>query len=342
MANSLEYAKKFLPIIDDIYKASAITEGIDTGTKVDFTGVNEVKVLKVATTGLGDYSRTDGYPKGDITASWETLKLTEERGKELSIDRMDDEETLGMVFGTVTGQFMRDWVIPELDAYRFAKYASTPGITTTTAAVLTKDSILAAIDEAVRQMDADEVPAEGRRLYVNSDLKPILNSALNRQWGSDGTVNTVLAGYNNMPIIYVPKSRFYTGITLADGSASWGYAKAVAVYALTEAQPADWATKYEDYYTVSDGVYSNVTGEAAPTWAENTYYKKTVEEAKDINFMIVYPNAILQAKKFALPKIFSPDVNQDKDAWKFQFRLYHDAFVYENKVKGIYLHKSTT
>ena len=73
MANSLEYAKKFLPVIDDIYKASAITEGIDTGTKVDFTGVNEVKVLKVATTGLGDYSRTDGYPKGDITASWETL-----------------------------------------------------------------------------------------------------------------------------------------------------------------------------------------------------------------------------------------------------------------------------
>lgn len=292
MANSLEYAKKFLPIIDDIYKASAITEGIDTGTKVDFTGVNEVKVLKVSTTGLGDYSRTDGYPKGDITASWETLQLTEERGKELSIDRMDDEETLGMVFGTVTGQFMRDWVIPELDAYRFAKYASTPNITTTTAAILTKETILSAIDEAVRQMDADEVPAEGRRLYVNSDLKPILNSALNRQWGSDGTVNTVLAGYNNMPIIYVPKSRFYTGITLADGSTAWGYTKG--------------------------------------------------EEAKNINFMIVYPNAILQAKKFALPKIFSPDINQDKDAWKFQFRLYHDAFVYENKVKGIYLHKSTT
>lgn len=342
MANSLEYAKKFLPIIDDIYKASAITEGIDTGTKADFTGVNEVKVLKVSTTGLGDYSRTDGYPKGDITASWETLQLAEERGKELSIDRMDDEETLGMVFGTVTGQFMRDWVIPELDAYRFAKYASTSGITTTTAAVLTKDSILAAIDEAVRQMDEDEVPAEGRRLYVNSDLKPILNSALNRQWGSDGTVNTVLAGYNNMPIIYVPKSRFYTGITLADGSEAWGFAKTTPTYVLTTAQPADWATKYKDYFTISGGVYSSVTGATAPSWAEDTYYKRTAVGASDINFMIIYPNAVLQAKKFALPKIFSPDVNQDKDAWKFQFRLYHDAFVYENKVKGVYLHKSTT
>ena len=291
MANSLEYAQKFLPVIDDIYKAQAITEGMDTGTRADFTGTNEVKVLKVSTTGLGDYSRENGYPKGDITATWETLKLTEERGKELSIDRMDDEETLGMVFGTVTGNFMRDWVVPELDAFRFAKYASATGISKATGAVLTKDTIVAAIDEAVRQMDADEVPAEGRKLYVSSDLKPILNNALTRQWGSDGTVNTVLNGYNNMPLIYVPKSRFYTALELNDGTENWGYKKA--------------------------------TG------------------AKDINFMIVYPPAILQTKKLVLPKIFTPDENQEKDAWKFQFRLYHDAFVYENKVKGIYLHEST-
>ena len=291
MPNNIELAKKFLPVIDDIYKYSAVTEGMDAATRADFTGVNEVKVLKVSTTGLGDYSRADGYPKGDVTAAWETLTLTEERGKELSVDRMDDEETLGMAFGTVTGNFMREHVVPELDAYRFAKYAGTSNILTTAGAVLTKDDVISAIDEAVRQLNAEEVPLEGRRLYINSDLQPLLNSALNRQWGSDGAVNTVLAGYNNMPITYVPPTRFYTGIEVNDGSSNWGYKKA-------------------------DG-------------------------AKNINFMIIYPGAILQVKKFALPKIFSPDVNQDKDAWKFQFRLYHDAFVYENKVKGIYLHKST-
>ena len=102
MPNSIEYAKRFLPVIDAIYKHAAVTEGMDAATRADFSGVNEVKVLKVSTTGLGDYSRAGGYPKGDVTAAWETLKLTEERGKELSVDRMDDEETLGMVFGTVT------------------------------------------------------------------------------------------------------------------------------------------------------------------------------------------------------------------------------------------------
>ncbi|URN85155.1 hypothetical protein [Acetobacterium wieringae] len=292
MPNSLEFAKKFVPVIDGIYKAAGLTEGMDSATQVDFTGVNEVKVLKVSTTGLGEYDRSTGYPAGDITAAWETISLAVERGKELSIDRMDNEETLGLVFGEVTGQFMREYVIPELDAYRFAKYASTSGISAATAAILTASDILEAIDEAVRQMDEDEVPLEGRRLYINSDLKPILNAALTRQFGSDNAVNTVLKTYNDMPIVYVPKKRFYTAITLNDGSASWGYAKGAT--------------------------------------------------AKDINFMIIYPQSILQAKKFALPKIFTPDENQTKDAWKFQFRLYHDCYVYENKVKGIYLHPKAT
>ena len=63
MANSIEYAKRFMPVIDDIYKAQSITQGMDAATKVDFTGVNEVKVLKVGTTGLGDYSRTTDIQK---------------------------------------------------------------------------------------------------------------------------------------------------------------------------------------------------------------------------------------------------------------------------------------
>lgn len=290
MANSLEFAKKFLPVLDDIYKNLSITQGMDAGKKLDFTGVNEVKVLKTNTDGMGDYSRTNGYPPGDITAAWETMILTEERGKELSIDRMDNEE-MANVFGIVTGQFMRDWVVPEVDAFRFAKYASTDGISKATGAILTKDTIIEAIDEAVRQMNADEVPLQGRILYINSDLQPMLNGAFARSWGSQSVISTTLTNYNNMPIRYVPPTRFYSQIMLNDGSEAWGYKKA--------------------------------------------------ETGKNINFMLIYPEAILQVVKLALPKVFTPDENQDKDMWKFQFRLYHDAFVYENKAKGIYLHEST-
>lgn len=53
--------------------------------------------------------------------------------------------------------------------------------------------------------------------------------------------------------------------------------------------------------------------------------------------MLIHPSAVVQAEKFALPKIFTPDQNQKTDSWLFQFRLYHDAFVYENKAKGVYV-----
>ena len=222
MANSIAYAQRFVPIIDAIYKNASVTAGMDAATKPDFSGVNEVKVLKVSTTGLGDYSRTNGYPKGDVTAAWETLKLTEERGKEITVDRMDDEETLGMVFGTVTGEFMRLHVVPELDAYRFAKYASATGVSAATAATLTKDTILPAFDEAARQMDEDEVPANERYLYIT----PLLLGYIQDM----DTTKSREVMQNFSKITKVPQTRFYTAIEQKDGKTAGeeagGYAKA--------------------------------------------------------------------------------------------------------------------
>ena len=61
-----------------------------------------------------------------------------------------------------------------------------------------------------------------------------------------------------------------------------------------------------------------------------------------INFMIVHPSAVLPVVKHEIVKVFSPDENQTADAWKFQIRIYHDMFVLDQKVKGIYCHYDTT
>ena len=45
-------------------------------------------------------------------------------------------------------------------------------------------------------------------------------------------------------------------------------------YTLTTQEPSDWSTNYAAYYTEADGVYTPVTGETAPEWAESTYYSK--------------------------------------------------------------------
>ena len=57
----------------------------------------------------------------------------------------------------------------------------------------------------------------------------------------------------------------------------------------------------------------------------------------NINFLIVDPRATMQVVKHVVPRVFSPEVNQEADAWKFDYRIYHDCFVQAQKLDGLYL-----
>lgn len=67
-------------------------------------------------------------------------------------------------------------------------------------------------------------------------------------------------------------------------------------------------------------------------------YKKA-EGGVELNFEIIHKPATLQFTKHAVPKIISPEMNQDADAWKYGYRNYGLCDVYENKTAGIYVHK---
>lgn len=297
MTNAITLAKKFQPILDEVYKVASKTGRMDANTKkVKFQGANEVKVFKISSVGMGTYSRATGYPVGDVTGTWETMTLATERGRELFMDREDDEETLGMAFGTLIGEYMRVEVLPEVDAYRFSKYSSWSGIKEVgSATTLTSGTILAAIDVAKVWMDDQEVPEENRILYVSSTVQGFLDAAVSRMYSDEKKISTAVRWYNEMDVIMIPQSRFYKGITLDAGA------------------------------TASAGGWT-----------------KTVSTGRDINFIMVHPTAVLQVKKHDKLKLFDPDTNQDKDGWKIQYRLYHDAFVYDNKLDGVYSHIKST
>ena len=280
MANTITLAEKFVPVIDGIYKKASLTSVLDATTQPDFSGVNTVKVMKVTTTGLGDYSKENGYAAGNATLEWESLKLEEDRSAQLTVDRMDNEETLGQAFGMIMNEFIRVNVAPETDAYRFAKYASASGIGKASGSLADGEAVVKALRAAITAMDEAEVPAEDRYLFITPTLFGLVQDL---DTTKSKEVLKKFAG-----IIEVPQSRFYTGITLNSGTDAWGFAKATT--------------------------------------------------AKDINFLAVAKSAVTQATKMALPKVFDPDTNQSKDAWLFQYRLYHDAFTYENKASGIYVH----
>ena len=66
---------------------------------------------------------------------------------------------------------------------------------------------------------------------------------------------------------------------------------------------------------------------------------KKAEAGVELNFEIIHKPAVLQFTKHAVPKIISPEANQDADAWKYGYRNYGLCDAYENKVAGIYVHK---
>ena len=69
-------------------------------------------------------------------------------------------------------------------------------------------------------------------------------------------------------------------------------------------------------------------------------YKKATS-AVELNFEIIHKPATLQFTKHAVPKIITPEANQDADAWKYGYRNYGLCDTYENKAAGIYIHKKS-
>lgn len=292
MANSISLVSVFLDVIDAVYKLESKTAILDALTQAPaYLNANEVKVMKLSTVGLGNYSRVTGYPAGDITATWETMQLAAERGRAFTLDRMDNEESLGLVLGNLIREWMRVHVAPELDAYRFAKYAAGAGNVATPATLSNAAAVLAAIDAANLALSEDEVPEEGRKLFITPTLYELLKGALTRTWNNEPTINRAVKFLESTEVLPVPQARFYTAITLNAGSAS-----------------------------------------------DAGGFIKNASTGKDINFMILHPSAVLQPVKLNQVKYFSPEVNQTSDGHLWQYRLYHDSFVYENKVNGIYLH----
>lgn len=290
-----------MPILDEVYKASSKASILDTANeRVRFIGSDTVNLYTMSLDGLGNYSRNAGFVTGSVTGGWEPYKLTQDRGRSFMVDVMDNDETMGMAFGTLAGEFIRTQVTPEIDAYRFAKYAGISGISSGTPADITVGTtdVPTLIQEAETIMGDDEVPEEGRILFISETAYAGLKDKITRyvQNGERG-IETAIDYYDGMRVIKVPKGRFNTGITLNDGLS---------------------AGETKGGFTVP---------------ASTSY---------PINFMIIHPSAVVQIAKHVVPRIFSPEVNQSADAWKFDYRIYHDAFVENNKVAGIYLHRAAT
>lgn len=305
MANIIELVNKYLPILDAQYKLESRSSILDVAPEfVQMTrDAKKVKIAKMRVDGLADYSRNNGFTAGSMELTWEEHEFTQDRGRAIQVDVMDNTETFGLAFGRLAGEFQRLHVIPEIDAYRFAKYYQKA----TTKSEITMDAgaIIKYIDDIDAQMDDNEVPEEDRILFVNPSVfkfimnDPELVKRISVEGVQDKTVNKKFYYYNGHLIIKVPSTRFYTAIETLDGTSG----------------------------------------------GEEVGGYKMARDAKVIAMLMIQRQAVIQLAKRRIARVWAPTrelaagtdgVNPNADAWKFDFRVYHDAWALDNKLNGIY------
>ncbi len=213
MANNISKFTSYVSVLDEVYKEAAKSSVLESDSELFREGANahEIVIPKMSLSGLADYDRANGYVDGDVTLTNETVEFNYERGRMFSVDAMDDEETAGVAFGKLAGEFIRTKVVPEVDAVRFASYASNPSAKTVSEALTDGDSVLASIRTAKASLDESEVSEDGRYLFITPTLFDKIEALDTTK--SKEILNS-FAG-----VITVPQSRFYTAVKLIGGTA---------------------------------------------------------------------------------------------------------------------------
>lgn len=222
--NNIELSKKYLPLLDEVYQDAVKTSILDGDEATVQKGQNgELKVAKLNMDALGDFDRNSGYTEGATSLEWETIKYDKERSQKLHIDRLDNEESLGVAVAKLSSEFLRTKVAPETDAARIAKIAGTQGVSKKEETLTTGDAIYAALRACTNKMDEDEVSPENRILFITPTNKGLLEDLESYK------SKEVLSRFSQ--IISVPQSRMYTAVTLrngkdVEGNSKFGYTKA--------------------------------------------------------------------------------------------------------------------
>ena len=219
VSNSIGLASSYLPILDEIYKAESKTAILDTAQDRVYYNpqTHTFNLFEIDMVGNADYSRNDGFVRGDVNAGWRSYAPQWDRGRQFVVDRIDNDEAMGMVFPSLGSEYLRTKVVPETDALRFSTYATgAASAMKTTETISSGAAAVAAIDLGTEKLDDAEVPYEGRILYVNPTMYRFLKAGITRYtMNGENGIDYNVEMYDNMRVLTVPSGRFNTAVTLA-------------------------------------------------------------------------------------------------------------------------------
>jgi hypothetical protein len=297
--NTLQYSQQFQTVLDAQMLAGATTAFMEANAgQVKYDGGDTVHIPEISMQGLAKYDRDEGFNQGSVTLKFNPYKMTQDRGRTFQLDSMDVNETnFVATAGTVMGEFQRTQVIPEIDSYRYSKIAAlaTAENKVTTGFTPTATTILEKLEEEIT--DILDVVGENEPLIVvmSTKLRTMLNN-------SDKF------------------SKFLDVTTFQNGAVNTNVKSFNGLPILT-APSACLKTQY----VFNDG--KTASQEAGGFKADTA--------AKDINWIIMPQRAPIAVSKTDKVRVFTPDINQKADAWKIDYRKYHDLWIPKNRFAAI-------
>lgn len=218
---SVELTTIYAPKTDELFAAESKISLL-TNTDYDWTGAHTVKVWKISTSEMNDYSRNRAKGQSevasvsrygeliDLNAQTEEMTLKKDRSFIFNIDKLDMDETAQQLAAeTALARQLREVVIPEVDKYTYGVMAAGAG-RTVVGETTTPANIYSLILDGSEFLDDNEVPETERVLVVVPSTYTMLKQSDifdKTDVGAEMRARGVVARLDGMNVIKIPSSR---------------------------------------------------------------------------------------------------------------------------------------
>lgn len=295
--NTIEAAKIFMTALDQQMIEGATSGWMEQNAgQVKYSGGNEVKIPTIATNGLADYDRDSGYNQGAVSLTYQTKTMTKDRGRQFLLDRIEVDESNFIASATaVMNEFQRSQIIPEVDAYRYSK-------------------IFALAD--AKGYSKEYSPAANTILStLNKDITAVYDSC--------GAADLVIIMPYPVADILDNSDSLHRHVNVGDFKQGNVDLKVKTFNGIPVIRVP--SARMKSAYVFNNGTTSG---------QENGGFT-AASGAVQINWIICPQNVPIAVSKTDNFKIFDPDVNQSADAWKIQYRKFHDLWIMDNQLNTV-------
>jgi hypothetical protein len=306
--NTLQYAALFQKWLDEKMVAQSTSNWMELNAgAVIYTGGATVQIPKIAMDGMGNYDKDNGYVQGAVTLTYEARNFTQDRGRKFQLDLIQSEDTAKMATAfNVINQFQRTQVIPEIDAYRY--------------------STIAALAQA----------ADGG---VGSNYRSLAVTTANIYKELQYDIATVqdIVG-EEYPLVIT--------MSIANGNLLNNANDITKFLQVTDFKVGNLQSKVSAVNEVpivrapSSRMYNAITLNDGTTSGQTGGGFVPATGAKKINWLISYRHAPIAVSKADTVRVFDPMVNQRANAWAFDYRRYHDLWIPDNRMAGVFANVS--